>query len=335
VFCRLGKRCFSPPRGRVDEPAADAAVRAERLTKRFRASRRNAVDGIDLSVARGTIHGILGPNGAGKSTTIRMLLGLLPPDGGRIAFDLGAEGDVRTRVGYVPQDLALYPKLTARENLVFFGGLYRLDRETLAARIDAALALMGLAERADDAVGAYSTGMMRRLNLAAGLLHDPVLLLLDEPTVGIDPQSRHRIYKVIEELRRKGVTILLTTHYMEEAGRLCDRLSIMDRGRIILEGPPDLLLARYGSCRIELAVAEAAGGFEDRAACAVGAESAQLVDGILVLRIRGARSAAESVAAVIALAASEGARAELKSVREPDLESLFLEATGSELDEEG
>jgi ABC-2 type transport system ATP-binding protein len=340
VICRLGKRALTPPRGRAiergrDAVPVDAIVRAERLTKKFGGARRNAVDGIDLEVSRGTIHGILGPNGAGKSTTIRMLLGLLPPDGGRIAFDLGANGDVRTRVGYVPQELALYAKLTARENLAFFGRLYRLDKRTLAARIGVGLALVGLAERADDAVCEYSTGMMRRLNLAAGLLHDPQLLFLDEPTVGIDPQSRHRIYKVIEDLRRRGVTILLSTHYMDEARRLCDCLSIMDRGRIILEGPPKLLLARHGSYRIELSVAGAAGGFADRAARTTNAESASLADGILVLLTRGAVPAAEIVGAVIGLAAAEGARAELRSVREPDLESLFLEATGSELDQEG
>jgi len=340
VICRLGKRALSAPLGRGSAPgrdarAADAIVRAERLVKRFRSLPRNAVDGIDLEVARGTIHGILGPNGAGKSTTIRMLLGLLPPDGGRISLDLGADGDVRARVGYVPQDLALYPKLTARENLTFFGRLYRLDARTLAARIDSGLALVGLADRADDQVAAYSTGMMRRLNLAAGLLHEPPLLFLDEPTVGIDPQSRHRIYAVIEDLRRKGVTILLTTHYMDEARRLCDRLSIMDRGRIILEGAPSDLLARYGSCRIELVVDGAADGFADRAARAAEAEDAFLDGGILVLSTRGAKPAAEIVGSVIRLAEAEGARATLKSVREPDLESLFLEVTGSELEQGG
>jgi ABC-2 type transport system ATP-binding protein len=341
TVCRLGKSAPLWASGRAAEPdrgeaEAVSAVRAAGLRKRFPGSRRDAVDGVDLAVGRGTIHGILGPNGAGKSTTIRMLLGLLPPDGGRIAFDLGeGAGDERTRVGYVPQDLALYLKLTARENLTFFGRLYRLESARLAARIDAVLALVGLADRADDAVEAYSAGMMRRLNLAAGLVHEPALLLLDEPTVGIDPQSRHRIYTVIEDLRRRGVTILLTTHYMEEASRLCDRLSIMDRGRIILEGAPGLLLARHGAYRIELAVAGAPAGLADRVSRIEGAESASMAGGLLVVRARGAKDAAGIVGAVIDLAAAEGARATLKSVKEPDLESLFLEATGSELDGAG
>jgi ABC-2 type transport system ATP-binding protein len=337
VFCLLGKRGGTPPRGLLADGAPDAgtdvAVRAERLAKRFSGARRNAVDGIDLAVARGTIHGILGPNGAGKSTTIRMLLGLLPPDAGRIALALGGGGDARARIGYVPQDLALYPRLKGRENLVFFGGLYGLGGRALAARIDAALELVGLAERAGDPVGDYSTGMMRRLNLAAGLLHEPALLFLDEPTVGIDPQSRHRIYTVIEDLRRRGVTILLTTHYMDEARRLCDRLSIMDGGRIILEGPPAALLERFGTHRVEIAIAGARPGLADRALRATGAEDVALADGILALRIRGAEAAAQAIGVAVALAEAEGARAALKSVREPDLEALFLEATGSELAE--
>jgi ABC-2 type transport system ATP-binding protein len=340
LVCRLGKRSPAVPRGRIDEDPgaapADAIVVARGLVKRFVGARRNAVDGVGIEVRRGAIHGILGPNGAGKSTTIRMLLGLLPPDAGEVRFDLGGPPcDVRSRVGYVPQELALYPKLTARENLAFFGRLYSMERGRLRARIDAVLREVGLTERGGDPVGEFSTGMMRRLNLAAGLVHEPQLLLLDEPTVGIDPQSRHRIYGVVEELKRRGVTILLTTHYMDEAHRLCDRLSIMDRGRVILEGPPSALLERYGAHRVEVAVHGEPRGIMDRVSRLPGVESAALEGALLIVRVRGAAAAAAIVGEITEIAAAEGARAELKSVRAPDLEALFLDATGEQLEREG
>ena len=339
LVCRLGKAGPVAPSGRIDPPAAapvDAIVRAQGLVKRFAGARRNAVDGVDVDVRRGAIHGILGPNGAGKSTTIRMLLGLLPPDAGGVAFHLGgAARDVRARVGYVPQELALYPRLTARENLAFFGRLYSMPAERLAQRIDTLLRQVGLADRAGDPVDEFSTGMMRRLNLAAGLIHEPELLLLDEPTVGIDPQSRNRIYKVVEELRAGGVTILLTTHYMDEAHRLCDRLSIMDRGRVILEGPPAALLERFGTYRVEVALAGAPRGVADGVAGLPGVEGAAMDGELLVVRTRGAERAAAIFGEISGIAAAEGVRAELRNVRAPDLESLFLDATGEQLEREG
>ena len=177
--------------------------------------------------------------------------------------------------------------------------------------------------------------LRRRLNLAAGLIHEPELLLLDEPTVGIDPQSRNRIYKVVEELRAAGVTILLTTHYMDEAHRLCDRLSIMDRGRVILEGPPAALLERYGAYRVEVALDGASSGVVDGVARLPGVEGAAVDGGLLVVRTRGAERAAAIVGEISRIAAAEGARAELRNVRAPDLESLFLDATGEQLEREG
>ena len=217
---------------------ARPALRCEGLTRRF--GDRTAVDGVTFEIAPGETYGLLGPNGAGKTTTIRMVCGLLHPDAGRItvgAHEIGRHDvQVRADIGYVPQDLALYPDLSARENLQFFGRLYRLRGRLLKERIDEVLALVELSERADDRVEAFSGGMRRRLNIGAALLHRPALLVLDEPTVGVDPQSRHAILTSIERFGASGMAILYTTHYMEEADRICNRVGIMDRGRLVAQG---------------------------------------------------------------------------------------------------
>ncbi|HSA24777.1 MAG TPA: ATP-binding cassette domain-containing protein, partial [Myxococcota bacterium] len=186
--------------------AGEWAVRTRALSKRYPGAARPAIEGLHLTVPRGAVFGILGPNGAGKTTTLMMLSGLLSPDAGEIAFapDI-ARGSLRRRIGYVPQELALYPRLTAAENLRFFGRLYGLGGRRLGERVAALLAMVGLGARAGDLVKDFSTGMMRRLNLAAGLLHAPDILLLDEPTVGIDPQSRNLIFEALAELRRQRV----------------------------------------------------------------------------------------------------------------------------------
>src|SRR6185295_6296561 len=198
---------------------------------------RVAVDGISLSLSPGEIFGLLGPNGAGKTTTVSMLSGLLSPDRGEVLVDgqpLAGDADpAKRRIGLVPQDLALYEELPALDNLKFFGALYGMSGAALGRAIGEALEFVGLADRGKDLVKAYSGGMKRRLNLAAALLHDPAVLLLDEPTVGVDPQSRNAIFDNLEELRRRGKALLYTTHYMEEAERLCDRISIVDAGRTI------------------------------------------------------------------------------------------------------
>ncbi len=228
-------------------------IRTEGLGLRYRGSDEDAVHDLGITIERGTIQGILGPNGAGKTTTMSMLCGLLEPTRGRILFcdDVDARS-VRRSIGFVPQDLALYPGLTGRENLQFFGRLYGIAGNSASRRIDALLEMVGLEERADEAVRRYSTGMKRRLNLAAGLVHAPAIILLDEPTVGIDPQSRNRILEAVLELKRGGASILYTTHYMEEASRLCDVVSIMDRGKVLLEGEPAALVAEHGRSRTEV-----------------------------------------------------------------------------------
>jgi ABC-2 type transport system ATP-binding protein len=217
------------------------------VVKRYGA--RTAVDGLSLDVRRGEVLGLLGPNGAGKSTTVGLAVGLLAPDAGQVRVtDLGPPTDprVRARIGVAPQALALYDLLSGRENLRFFADIHGVAAAEAASRVAWCLEFAGLADRADDRVSDYSGGMKRRLNLAAALVHEPDLLLLDEPTVGVDPQSRHAIFDSVAALGGSGTTIIYTTHYMEEAERLCDRIAIVDQGQLLALGTLDELLARHG-----------------------------------------------------------------------------------------
>jgi len=224
------------------------AIEAEGLVHSYPGSERPAVDGLSLKVKPGEIFGLLGPNGAGKTTTLSILGTLLRPLAGKVTIgglELGCNRHaVRRIIGLVPQEIALYPMLTARENLRFFGKLQGLGGSRLKDRIETALSAVGLAKRADHKVGTFSGGMKRRANLAVGMLHDPRVLFLDEPTVGIDAQSRQLIMDRIEALRDGGTTVLYTTHYMEEAQRLCSRVAVMDGGRIMIRGTVDELLDR-------------------------------------------------------------------------------------------
>jgi ABC-2 type transport system ATP-binding protein len=225
-------------------------LRLEGVRKRY--GTRVAVDGLSLEVRAGEIFGLLGPNGAGKSTTVHLAVGLLEPDAGTILVGRqGAGGPpsrpaARRRIGLAPQSLAVYEQLSARENLLFFGRLFALSGGALARRVDEALAFVQLTERADDRAATYSGGMKRRLNLAAAIVHDPEVILLDEPTVGVDPQSRNAIFESIEALRGQGRAIVYTTHYMEEAARLCDRVGIVDRGSLMAVGTVPALVAAHG-----------------------------------------------------------------------------------------
>jgi ABC-2 type transport system ATP-binding protein len=202
-----------------------------------------AVEEVSFTAQPGEMIGLLGPNGAGKTTTVSMIAGLLEPDSGEVRIQGGIvrrETDpVKRRMGLVPQDLALHDELSARENLALFGALYDLKGSALRHAMDDALDLAGLTGRAGDPVASFSGGMKRRLNLAAALLHSPAILLLDEPTVGVDPQSRNAIFTNLEELKREGKTLVYTTHYMEEAERLCDRIIIIDHGNVIASGTLD------------------------------------------------------------------------------------------------
>jgi ABC-2 type transport system ATP-binding protein len=198
-----------------------------------------AVDDVAFTLEAGRLIGLLGPNGAGKTTTVSMVAGLITPDRGEVLVGghrLASDTDpAKRRIGLVPQDLALYDELTARDNLRFFGALYDLSGAALENAIGSVLDLVGLSDRVRDRVKTFSGGMKRRLNLAAGLLHDPDILLLDEPTVGVDPQSRNAIFDNLEVLKRRGKALLYTTHYMEEAERLADRIVVIDHGRVIAD----------------------------------------------------------------------------------------------------
>ena len=228
---------------------SEAFLIAQNLRKSF--NEHKAVNGASFTIYKGEIFGLLGPNGAGKTTTIRILSTVLEPDYGDVTIGghsvrKNAEA-VRQLIGVCPQELAFYPDLSAMDNLVFFGRMVGLDSQEAHTQAIANLELMGLAERARGKVEKFSGGMKRRINLAIALMGHPELLFLDEPTVGIDPQSRNNIYETIMGLKSKGMTILYTTHYMEEADRLCDRVAIMDGGQIIVMDTPHNLKARIGS----------------------------------------------------------------------------------------
>jgi ABC-2 type transport system ATP-binding protein len=233
---------------RTDTPALDL----RNVVKVYGKSGRPALAGLSLTVARGEILGLLGPNGAGKTTAISIMCTLLPPTSGEVriaGFDVRRQAQqVRQLIGLVPQDIALYPQLTARENLRYFGRMYGLDQDTLNSRSEACLAQMGLTEKADCRIDTYSGGLKRRANLAVGLLQRPAVLFLDEPTVGVDPQSRNMILETLRGLRDSGMTMVYTTHYMEEVQQLCSRIVILDEGRIMAQGALDGLLAAHPDC---------------------------------------------------------------------------------------
>ncbi len=294
---------------------------------------RTAVDGISFEIAPGETYGLLGPNGAGKTTTISMICGLLRRDGGEVVVagrpvDIGAT-EAKASIGYVPQDLAIYPDLTARENLRFFGRLQRLGGHDLDRRVDEILALTDLADRAKDRVDSFSGGMKRRLNIGIGLLHRPELLVLDEPTVGVDPQSRNAILSSVADLGREGMAVLYTTHYMEEAERLCDRIGIIDEGRIKAEGTRRELVALVGQKdRVELVATGAVGP----ATTALGAldfvAEAIREDERIELVVDEARN---HLPGIIETAVAQGAVINSVQVVEPDLEAVFLHLTGKAL----
>jgi len=302
------------------------------LSKLF--GQRVAVDRISFAIASGEIYGLLGPNGAGKTTSISMIAGILARDAVEITIDgisIDAGPPARAMIGIVPQSITLYLDLTARENLDFWGRMYDLSGAALRDAIDGALDAVGLTRRADDIVGTYSGGMQRRLNLACGILHRPKLVILDEPTVGVDPQSRSAIFDLVERLRDAGTAILYTTHYMEEAERLCARIGIIDSGRLIAEGTRAELVERLGQeARIEIGVGR--GDSLERAERIVsaleGVVSTSVENNHLhVIADRGANRLPTMLSALL----NAGTATESVRVVEPNLEDVFLRMTGRAL----
>jgi ABC-2 type transport system ATP-binding protein len=311
----------------VDDPVLSCTD----LRKRF--GEIQAVNGISFGVAPGETYGLLGPNGAGKTTTISMVCGLLDPDDGAVEV-AGAPlttGSVAAKaaIGYVPQELAIYPDLSAAENLRFFARLYGLASGTARERVAEVLDVIGLAERGDDLAKTYSGGMKRRLNIGIGLLHRPRLLVLDEPTVGVDPQSRRHIFDSIRALRDRGMTILYTSHYMEEAERLCDRIGIVDLGELKAEGTRAELVALVGEHdRVQL---DGTGDLDAGArACAAlpSVHAATVREGGIELIVDHAGSMLVELLQTISAA---GVDVKAVEVDEPDLEAVFLHLTGKAL----
>lgn len=292
-----------------------------------------AVKGVSFEVFPGETYGLLGPNGAGKTTLISMIAGVLSRDAGEVTLaGTQVSSDVpasRRDIGLVPQDLAIYPDLTGRENLAFFGRLHGLRGQGLWRRVDEVLTVAGLADRSHQRVKEYSGGMKRRLNIAVGLLHSPKLLILDEPTVGVDPQSRNSILESVEALADEGVAVLYTTHYMEEAERLCDRIGIIDEGELRAEGTRRELVRLVGS--EDVIEVEASGDLAEASAALKGFTGVDRVDvtftGLQVTAVGGAGLLARLVQVL------DGAGVTLSrvDVREADLESVFLSLTGKEL----
>jgi ABC-2 type transport system ATP-binding protein len=278
-----------------------------------------AVNGVSLTINKGSSLGLLGPNGAGKTTTIRMLIGAIKPDRGNIDVDGQPSHlrSVRSKVGIAPQALALYDELSAQENLNFFCSLYGLSAAKRKERVEWALEFAQLENRRNDRVQTFSGGMKRRLNLATALVHDPEILLLDEPTVGVDPQSRNHIFASIEKLKEQGRTLIYTTHYMEEVDRLCDTVAIMDNGQVLARGTVDELVNEYANA--SQVTAELAGPIPDGSKLPGNVE-----DNIWKFESRDPFSE-------IGQATSAGIKLATLNVARPTLEAVFLNLTGRSL----
>jgi ABC-2 type transport system ATP-binding protein len=304
-------------------------IRVQDLVKRFGDVR--AVDGVSFAVKAGEIYGLLGPNGAGKTTTFSMLAGLLAPDSGRVTVggvDLASDPlEVKRGLGVVPQEVAVYEELTARENLRLWGGLYGLAGAELDKAVDRALDEVGLAGRSKEPVERFSGGMKRRLNLSLGLVHRPKVLLLDEPTVGIDPQARANILEVVRRTADAGAAVLYTTHYLEEAERLCDRIGILDHGKLLAEGT----LGELKALVAEEEVVTLFGRFDPAKARA----ELDRLPGVSILAAEEGKLAftagGKGAAGLLGEIFNRGLAIDRVSIEPPSLNGLFLKLTGREL----
>jgi ABC-2 type transport system ATP-binding protein len=290
-----------------------------------------ALDGVTFQVNEGELFGLLGPNGAGKTTLMSIISCLLEPTAGQVRLTgkrvERSDRLLRRAIGIVPQELAIYGELTARENLHFFGGLYGLAQDGLQRRVGDVLDAVGLADRADDRAGTFSGGMKRRLNLGVALVHEPGLLLLDEPTTGVDPQSRSHIFEEVRRLNSAGMTMIYTSHYMEEVQALCSRIGIMDHGRLIAcDTLPNLLRLLTGLIRIRVPVVTAA--FRDRLMALPEVRLLEPQPGIVELHCREVKS---SLVQLVALLNQLDIPLKSLETEEPNLERVFLHLTGRAL----
>lgn len=304
------------------------AIEVKNLEKSF--GTRKAVNGVSFSVKEGEVFGLLGPNGAGKSTTLSLISGLLKPAGGSInvgEWDMQQQpAKAKGLIGVVPQEPALYPQLSARANLRFWGELQGLSSKELAAATDRALEIAGLQDRADERASKYSGGMKRRLNIAAGLVHSPKLLIMDEPTVGVDPQSRRHILDTVKALKQQGMTVIYTSHYVEEVEYLCDRVAIMDHGKILAEGTTAELLSQAGEYQeLAITVNNPDELIVGRVSSLPGVQEAVILGKVLKVLTDNAEQVLPLVFEVLV---QQGLQVSEIKISKPNLESLFLKLTG-------
>jgi ABC-2 type transport system ATP-binding protein len=310
-------------------------VEVKDLIKHYPAAAEPAVRGISFGVLQGEVFSLLGPNGAGKTTSLSMLACLLKPSGGEILIDGHSVRSeplaVKRAIGVVAQEIALYPTLSARENLRFWGQMYGLGGSELRRRIEEVLETVGLRDRANDRVERYSGGMKRRINIAAGLLHRPKVVLMDEPTVGIDPQSRRNILEMVKALNAQGMTVLYTTHYMEEAQELSHRIGIIDHGRLIALGTLTELTRLVGQndeVELHIAADETKPKLLQALAAVEGVRQVAALDHTVRLMVQDGNAA---LPRLITVANRQGVRVISVSIKEPNLEAVFLHLTGRAL----
>lgn len=306
-------------------------IKIENLVKEY--DKNTAVKGLSFEINKGEVFGLLGPNGAGKSTTISMLSGLLKPTKGKILIDgkdtLKYPMLAKNAIGLVPQDIALYPTLTAKENLYFWGRMYNLSGKLLKERVSEVLEIANLEDRKNETIKSYSGGMKRRINIAAALLHHPQILIMDEPTVGIDPQSRNHILESVKKLNSEGMTIIYTSHYMEEIEYLCTRIGIVDHGKLIAIGEKDELKKSVAKQdKIEIEISQINPHILEKAKEISGVKSLDINDNKIIINSCGNKNILSSL---LDLFSKMNAKILSIKVDEPNLESVFLNLTGRAL----